>query len=213
MANIASTFYAIEGHKASLDIIENALKKMEKKIYPKETTYTIIGNTGKRIPTVESSWEGNLVLFLNGSTKDRELSGWVSFYDRTGDTTLIIVANENWKETDLRECLETRFSYDKDFKVYFRTSEPGCGYFRTNDSEHKHFNATYFVDYHVGDEYNSIDVEDDKDLDKLLERLMDTKKSDKRHKSKSMREVAERWTETNLDPDEYIYVYDYDYVA
>ena len=141
MANWASTTYAVEGPKETLQKIEEAILNH---------------------PIAEGSdenWEGNILKALDvdweaitPNGKGLYMRGFIEkdsvTYDDNG--ALRFWAEEAWEATDFNKALESKF---KDIKVYYSTEEPDGDVFATNDKEGKYFPDRFYADTCINDDY------------------------------------------------------------
>lgn len=141
MANWASTTYAVEGPKETLQKIEEAILNH---------------------PVAEGSdenWEGNILKALDvdweaiiHNGKGLYMRGFIEkdsvTYDDNG--ALRFWAEEAWEVTDFNKALESKF---KDIKVYYSTEEPDSDVFATNDKKGKYFPDRFYADTCINDNY------------------------------------------------------------
>ena len=144
MANWASTAYAIEGPKETLQKIEKAILE-----HPVEE-----GSS--------EDWEGNVLTALGIEWENKKPDG-TGYYMRgfirmdvepwyTESGTLRFDAEEAWGATDLNEVLEKNIP---DIKVFYVVEEPGEEVYATNDKEGKYFPDRYYVDTCIDGNYQS----------------------------------------------------------
>ena len=147
MANWASTSYAIEGPKETLQRIYNAIQH-----HPVEEDSS-------------DAWEGNVLAALGIEWERRELNsetlkpsgyymrGFISDDPWWDDNeSLRFDAEEAWGVTDFYVVLEKNLP---DIKVFYVVEEPGEGIYATNDKEGKYFPDRYYVDTCINDNYQS----------------------------------------------------------
>ena len=137
MANWSSTDYVITGPEQYIRRIHKAIQDVESGAF--------IGN-----PKASKMWEGNVLLALGiPASSDIEgvyfphLRGFIQYSELNGNETLIFYAEEAWTRTCFAEMLRL---YMPDIRVYWKSEEPGCGYYVTNDSQGNYFNERVYID-------------------------------------------------------------------
>lgn len=142
MPNWASTSYAIEGPKKTLEWIEKAIQES---LSDKESCgweVDILDKLGAKYePRNIESHSGH---HLRGHILDETLQ-W------KGDA-LRFDAEEAWGVTDFDDCLKAKFP---DITVYWIVQEEGCEVYQTNDREGKYFSDRYWVDTCIDGQYQS----------------------------------------------------------
>ena len=150
MANWASTSYAIEGPKETLQRIEEAILH-----HPVEKDSS-------------DNWEGNILKALDIEWEPHhmeqegnniEFSGYYMrgfiqeepWWDERHDS-LRFDAMEAWGATDFHEVLEKNIP---DIKVFYVVEESGEEVYATNDKEGKYFKDRFFVDTCIDGNYQS----------------------------------------------------------
>lgn len=135
MANWASTSYAVEGSKKTLEWIEKA----------------VIEST---VDNESRGWELDILERLGVEYKSyHHLRGHVlEDSAKWKGEALRFDAEEAWGLSDLGDCLKAAFP---DIKVYWVVEESGCEVFCTNDAEGKYFPERYWVDTAQDDIYRS----------------------------------------------------------
>ena len=136
MANWASTAYAIEGPKETLEKIREAIVKA---IETKDNRY----EEYKTCDNLGITYEETKVR-LGGLIEEEP------DYDDKG--ALRFFAEERWGLQEFNELLEQRFP---GIKVYWIVEESGCEVYATNDKEGKYFPERYWVDTCIDGNYQS----------------------------------------------------------
>lgn len=152
MANWASTTYAIEGSKQSLE--------------------NILGSICLAITADNNKYEEyNACVDLGFTEKELEgkrLRGEITEQPKMENGVLKFCAEEAWGLQDFEALLRQKSS---DIKVYWIVEEPGLEVYVTNDKEGKYFSDRYWVDTAQDDIYQSEYFKTEEDIYKWLSEI------------------------------------------
>lgn len=136
MANWASTSYAIEGSKDSLNNIYLAVLAAVNSDSDKYEEYQVCNKLG----------------FTEAELEKFYLGGVIEEEPYFNNDVLRINAEERWGLQDFHELLKQKFP---DITIYWIVEEQGCEIYCTNDKEGKYFSDRYWVDTCIDGDYQS----------------------------------------------------------
>ena len=162
MANWASTMYAIESSKETLQKIVKAFEKtkLSEEGYKWETD--ILDELG--IDWENFKVDGKQCYLRGGVIEDS--------WEINEDNLLRFDAEEAWGVTDFKDILKYSF---KDIKVYYSVEEPNEGIYATNDKERRYFPEKYYVDLCIDKEYRVHYFKDDEGVFNWLSTITEGK--------------------------------------
>ena len=141
MPNWCCTSYIATGDRKEVRDLYEKMKSLEEGENP-----LVENGFGK-------TWLGNLVVLLGGDWHNMYCRGFFSYYQIDDDNeTLRFDAITAWSEMrDLRQFIQSKYP---SLCIYFRSEEPGMGYFITNDADGEYFPERIEVDdWENGQEY------------------------------------------------------------
>ena len=144
MANWASTSYAVEGPKDTLEKIYQAI------LHPAVNENSSEGWEGNVLRALGIEWEQ-----VSPDGKGYYMRGFIQdepYWDDDSPNVLRFCAEEAWGATDFHEVLEENIP---GIKVYYEVEEEGMEVYATNDKEGKYFPERYYVDICINGDWDS----------------------------------------------------------
>jgi hypothetical protein len=137
----------LEGNKEEIKDLYDKLKSLEEMEKP-----LVENDFGK-------NWLGCVVALFGGDWEKINCRGSFGFLELLDKNTIQIQTETAWK--DIPEVWDFVLGNYESIAYYFRTEEPGVGYYVTNDSKGKYFPERFIVDqFDEATEY----FEDERDL-------------------------------------------------